>query len=245
MIHFAIRIRRALAMMALALIASGASAKEINQYDFRIVITDQKEDLEGALKLIKKGNPFEMVTPLNKDEAMVRSKGKYVGTQKDLQAELLHELESLKPGEVSKAPRHFDFGWFIVKLEKVTQVDDGEELMRQREIDAKERQERLERQQKELNQQKAEYEKAKEVFEACARRAVRLEGEQKDFTRRAELAQLRDLTQREAYELTQEQIKLNKKIRSFNEDCKELRYNEEIVKICKHPAYQTQWCDQF
>lgn len=152
-----------------------------------------------------------------------------------LQRDFADELKSLKPGQRSSKPRNSEFGWFVIKLESVEMTDD-EPLLKAYEQIAE--QSRLDRERE--AKAKAEFEEVKAKFESCARRASDLEGEREELERRVNMFNLG--SQYSKSELRSDQARFNRNVSGFNRDCTDIRYNEEITKVCSHPAYKSRWC---
>jgi DNA repair exonuclease SbcCD ATPase subunit len=242
-------VRKACLALAMTLAATHAWAEKVAEYNFRTIIAKDKAAIDQIQEQLKAGADFGT---LAMERSTDRNSAKDGGLMKYARANSLHsvvvaELESLQPGQRSAQPRNSPFGWFVIKLESVTMVEDD---TAQRMQAHKERAEKLqldrERREKDMadyEEAKARFEEDKAKFESCARTAVDLEGESKDLNRRIEL--FNQGARYSASELRSEQVRLNQKVSVFERDCSQVAVNDEITKVCSHPAYQSRWCSSF
>lgn len=231
--------RKACLALTMALAAAHAGAAQLAEYDFRVIIAKDEASMAQIQEKLDAGADFGKMAMEN---SIDRNSAREGGLMKRARASELHrvfvdELESLKPGQRSSKPRNSEFGWFVIKLEsaKVT-TDDTQERLKAYEEMAK--QSRLDRERQAKD--KAQFEEAKAKFESCARRASDLEGEDKELTRRIDMYNLG--SGYSGSELRSDQARFKRKVSSFESDCSNVRYNEEIAKVCSHPSYQSRWC---
>lgn len=232
--------RKACLVVAMTMAATGAWAEKlVAEYDFRLIITKDKAEIEQVQEKLKAGADFgkmAMESSIDRNSAKEGGLIKYA-RESGLQSVFAEELRSLKPGERSAKPRKSEFGWFVLKLESVTMKEDETARLMQlhKERDEKNRLDR-EREAK----AKAEFEDAKAKFEACALRASRLESEEDELRRRVDMYNLG--ANHSESELRADVARLKRKVSSFDRECSELKYNDEITKVCSHPGYQSRWC---
>lgn len=234
--------RKTCLVLAMTMAATCAWAEKVAEYDFRVIIAKDKAEIEQIQEKLKAGADFgkmAMESSIDRNSAKEGGLIKYARAS-GLQSPFVEELRSLKPGERSAKPRKSEFGWFVIKLESVTMKEDDTALLMQmhKERDEKNRLDR-EREAK----QRAEFEEAKTRFESCARRARDLESENDSLNYNIEMYNLGAKINKS--ELRADQARLDRKISSFERDCSELKYNDEIAKVCSHPAYQSQWCGHY
>jgi hypothetical protein len=227
-------------MMILA--TTYAWAERLAQYDFRVILSKDKTSMEQIQKKLDAGADFGKMAMEN---SIDRNSAKEGGLMRharasELQPIFADELESLKPGQRSAKPRNSEFGWFVIKLESVKMTeDDTQERLKAHEQLAEQRQLDREREAK----AKAEFDKVKTKFESCARRARDLDGESEELQRRIDMYNLGSGYSES--ELRSDLARFKRKESRFESDCSEVRYNEEIAKVCSHPAYQSRWCSSF
>ncbi|HJV76378.1 MAG TPA: peptidylprolyl isomerase [Noviherbaspirillum sp.] len=241
--------RRMCLTLAMMMAATCAWAEKVAEYDFRLILTKEKAEIEQIQEKLKAGADFgkmAMESSIDRNSAKEGGLIKYARAS-GLQSVFADELRSLKPGERSAKPRKSEFGWFVVKLESVTMKEDETAKLMQmhKERDEKMRldREREAKAKAEYEEAKAEFEEAKAKFEACALRASRLESEDDELRRRVEMYNLG--AKYNESELRADLARLKRKVSSFERECSELRYNDEIAKVCSHPAYQSQWCGYY
>lgn len=241
--------RRACLTLIMTMAATHAWAEQVAVYSFRIIFAKDKPAIDQIQSKLKAGADFgKLAMESSTDRNSAKDGGLMANTKaSSLQSVFATELESLKPGERSTKPLNSPFGWFVIKLESVTMVeDDTEQLMQaHEERDEKIRleRERREKAKAEYEKDKAMYDDAKVKFESCARRASDLDGEGEELNRRIKMFNLG--SQYPESELRSDQARFKRKVASFDSDCSRVTYYEGFNKVCSHPAYQSRWCDAY
>lgn len=231
--------KTALALI-LAVAAAHARAETVAEYDFRLILVKDKATIEQVQRKLDAGADFGKMAMENSIDRGSAGDG---GLAKHVQASTLHgvfanELENLKPGKRSTQARNSEFGWFVIKLESVRMVED-EGLKRARAH--QERDEKIRQAREQEGKDQAEFEAVKAKFTSCARRAAALEGDNDELERRVDMYNS-GVDSFSASELRAQRARLNRRAAAFNDECTNIRANDEIVRICSHPAYQSRWC---
>ncbi|KIF81690.1 peptidylprolyl isomerase [Noviherbaspirillum autotrophicum] len=241
--------RRAYLALAMTLAATHAWAENVAEYNFRAIIAKDKAAIDQIQDKLNAGADFgklAMESSIDRNSAKDGGLMKYARVS-SLQSAVAAELESLKPGQRSAKPRNSPFGWFVIKLESVTMVEDdtAQRIQAHKERGEKIRldRERQEKARAEYEEAQARFEEDKAKFESCARRAADLEGENDELNRRIKMYNVG--AEYNVSELRSDQARLKRKVSSFEHDCSEVAYNDEIAKVCSHPAYQSRWCSAF
>lgn len=245
--HWITAARRGCLTLIMTMAATHAWAEQVALYTFRTIIAKDKAAIDEIQSKLKAGADFGK---LAMESSTDRNSAKDGGLMRETKANSLHgafaaELESLKPGERSAKPRNSSFGWFVMKLESVTMVEDDTDQLMQAHKDRDEKMrlelERRDKAKAEYEEAKAKYDDAKAKFESCARRASDLEGENKELNRRINMFNLG--SQYPESELRSDQARFKRKVASFDSDCSRVTYYEGFNKVCSHPAFQSRWCD--
>lgn len=234
--------RNACLALLLLVTACPAWAEFVAEYDFRVILVKDKEMIDQVQARLQAGTDFgEMAKRVSIDRNSAANGGLMEAVQiESLSGAFASELKRLKEGQRSVEPRMSEFGWFVLKVESIAMVEVDDE---ESEEEAAEREKQEQLQEEKNAQAKADFEEANEKFVACARHASDLEGEQKELKRRTDMFNLGS-SYSEA-NLRKDWADFKRSVASFNRTCKGLRYNEKILKVCSHPAYQSEWCRRF
>jgi peptidyl-prolyl cis-trans isomerase C len=93
---------------------------EENEFQVRIISVDTKETADAIIKALKNGEDFQKLAKTKSKDATAKEGGDLGFVRKgQLPKELDDVVSSLKPGTFSQDPIKTEFGWHVIKVDKV------------------------------------------------------------------------------------------------------------------------------